>query len=882
MSKIAVIGTGYVGLTTGACFAHVGHEVVCADVDADKVARLQRGEIPILEAGLENLVREGIDGGRLSFVVGAAAAVTECEFAYLCVPTPQAPDGSADLSFIEDAAREIGPVLPSEAIVVNKSTVPVGSTRVVERALGRSDVAVVSNPEFLREGSAIHDFLHPDRIVIGAEDQAAAVRVSSLYLGITAPVIVTDPASAETIKYAANAFLATKISFINAVSAVCEAVGADIKDVALGMGYDSRIGHEFLKPGPGWGGSCFVGEETLLVRRDGAIRLVALADLFAEVERVGPTGWEALSWRPGQPAPEFLPVSRFTARPYEGDVVHVVTKMGRRVTTTVDHPFVTTDGRNDAQPQRKLGGDLTTDDWLPIAQEFPLVIDHPAVGRILDAIPAAGLTDDAVIARLDDLQVRMLRDRTGVLPSSRRHDALRSRTLRLSEMRSLRIPTLRARFATATNGTYVPDVVPFDESFWQMLGLFLAEGHIGADGDRRRVTWSFHPTGETDLVELVRAYWARFGVKVTVRRVATSMQVSISSRLLAAWFEHVLGLGRNAYDKRLPDLIWSATEADKRAILRGLWDGDGSWSLVSGGPSVVLEYGTASRALADGMVRLLGDLGVVARLKVGRTAKSTVDTYWLCISGAEQVDRALWLLPAAERAEVRGATGRQAKRIAPTGYRRLEQKHAAWARVASVERRPFRGTVYSLTVPETHTVVTSFGLVTHQCFPKDTRAMVHIAETAGYDFNLLKGVVAVNDEQLNRVAEKIVDLAGGSVEGTRIGAWGLTFKARTDDLRESPSLAVLGRLVERGAIVRGYDPSMPGPIEGIEVVDDPYAAVEGAEVLAVLTEWDEFRWLDLDKVADSMAGRNVVDARNLLDRAAFVRRGFEYRGIGRS
>jgi UDPglucose 6-dehydrogenase len=423
MSKIAVIGTGYVGLTTGACFAHVGHDVVCADIDADKVACLQRGEIPILEAGLENLVREGIDGGRLSFVIGAATAAADCEFAYLCVPTPQAPDGSADLSYIEDAAREIGPVLPSEAIVVNKSTVPVGSTRVVERALGRSDVAVVSNPEFLREGSAIHDFLHPDRIVIGAEDQAAAVRVSSLYLGITAPVIVTDPASAETIKYAANAFLATKISFINAVAAVCEAVGADIKDVALGMGYDSRIGHEFLRPGPGWGGSCF---------------------------------------------------------------------------------------------------------------------------------------------------------------------------------------------------------------------------------------------------------------------------------------------------------------------------------------------------------------------------------------------------------------------------------------------------------------------------PKDTRAMVHIAEHAGYDFNLLKGVVAVNDEQLNRVAEKIIELAGGSVDGTRIAVWGLTFKARTDDLRESPSLEVARRLVERGAIVRGYDPSLPGPLEGIEVVDDPYAAVEGADVLAVLTEWDEFRWLDLDKVADSMAERNVVDARNLLDRAAFVRRGFEYRGIGRS
>jgi UDPglucose 6-dehydrogenase len=423
MSRIAVIGTGYVGLTTGACFAHVGHDVICADVDREKVAGLQKGEVPILEAGLDSLVHEGIEGGRLSFVVGAAAAVRDCEFAYLCVPTPQGLDGSADLSYIEAAAREIGPLLPSEAIVVNKSTVPVGSTRVVERALGRSDVAVVSNPEFLREGSAIHDFLNPDRIVIGAEDQAAAVRVASLYLGITAPVIVTDPASAETIKYAANAFLATKISFINAVAAVCEAVGADIKDVALGMGYDSRIGHEFLKPGPGFGGSCF---------------------------------------------------------------------------------------------------------------------------------------------------------------------------------------------------------------------------------------------------------------------------------------------------------------------------------------------------------------------------------------------------------------------------------------------------------------------------PKDTRAMVRIAEDAGYRFGLLEGVITVNTEQFERVTQKIVEAAGGSVEGKRIGAWGLTFKARTDDLRESPALEILRRLADRGAVIRGFDPSGPGPIDGIEVVDDPYAAIEGAEVLAVLTEWDEFRWLDIDKVADLMASRKVVDARNLLDRAALARRGFEYQGIGRS
>ncbi len=266
MSRIAVIGTGYVGLTTGACFAHMGHHVICADVVPEKVERLSRGEIPILESGLPELVRSGIDGGRLSFVLGAAAAVPDAEFVYLCVPTPQSDDGSADLSYIRSAATEIAPLLMPECVVVNKSTVPVGSTRVVEEVLGRDDVTVVSNPEFMREGSAVHDFMHPDRIIIGSHDQAAAARVASLFNALRAPVIVTDPASAETIKYASNAFLAAKVSFANAVANVCEAVGADVRDVLLGMGYDKRIGFEFLKPGPGWGGSCFPKDIRALIR----------------------------------------------------------------------------------------------------------------------------------------------------------------------------------------------------------------------------------------------------------------------------------------------------------------------------------------------------------------------------------------------------------------------------------------------------------------------------------------------------------------------------------------------------------------------------------------------------------------------------------------
>ena len=422
MSRVAVVGTGYVGLTTGAYLAHLGHEVVCVDVVPEKVERLSRGEIPIFEAGLEELVREGLDGHRLSFALGAAEAVKGAEFVFLCVPTPQGEDGSADMSYVQAAAREIGPVLRSEAVVINKSTVPVGSTSVVEQTLGRDDVYVVSNPEFLREGSAVHDCLHPDRIVIGSVDHRAAIRVASLFERLEAPLIVTDPVTAEAIKYASNAFLATKVSFVNAVANLCEAVGADVRDVVLGMGYDKRIGFEFLKPGPGWGGSCF---------------------------------------------------------------------------------------------------------------------------------------------------------------------------------------------------------------------------------------------------------------------------------------------------------------------------------------------------------------------------------------------------------------------------------------------------------------------------PKDTRALIRIGDEAGYDFSLLRGVVAVNEQQYERVVAKVERLAGGSVDGATVAAWGLTFKARTDDTRESPALAVIERLEQRGATVRAYDPAAPPGLPGVTRVADPYAACEGASVLVVLTEWDDFRWLDLDKVRGLMAAPRIVDARNLLDPAVARRKGFVYEGMGR-
>jgi UDPglucose 6-dehydrogenase len=269
--SVSVIGTGYVGLTTGACLASLGHRVVCADVDEVKIERLRNGEVGILEPGLAELVTEGLAAGRLSFVVGAGNAVSDAEVVFLCVPTPMGVGGVADLAAVETVAAEVRDLLPPGCVVVNKSTVPVGTAARTAELLGRDDVSVVSNPEFLREGSAVHDFLNPDRIVVGSDAQDAAERVAALYARLGAPTVLTDAASAELVKYAANCFLAMKLSYVNAMAELCERLGADITDVTEGIGYDRRIGQAFLSPGPGWGGSCLPKDtHALLQVADGA------------------------------------------------------------------------------------------------------------------------------------------------------------------------------------------------------------------------------------------------------------------------------------------------------------------------------------------------------------------------------------------------------------------------------------------------------------------------------------------------------------------------------------------------------------------------------------------------------------------------------------
>jgi UDPglucose 6-dehydrogenase len=262
MKQICVVGVGYVGLVTGACFSDLGNRVVALDVDPERVANLKKGIMPIYEPGLEELVRRNVNAGRLSFTTDYAEALEGCEFAFIAVGTPSGVNGEADLQYVAAAATSIAKNMQAPLIIINKSTVPIGTgdwvADIVKRELPQPiDFAVVSCPEFLREGSAIGDFMQPHRNVIGSFDLDAANKVAQLHLPLRAPIVITDLRTAEMIKYASNAFLATKISFINEIAEICEAYGADVKEVAAGMGYDARIGRHFLDAGLGWGGSCF-------------------------------------------------------------------------------------------------------------------------------------------------------------------------------------------------------------------------------------------------------------------------------------------------------------------------------------------------------------------------------------------------------------------------------------------------------------------------------------------------------------------------------------------------------------------------------------------------------------------------------------------------
>ncbi len=898
---IGVIGTGYVGLVTAAGFAHLGSDVYCIDIDADKIARLKAGEIPIYEPGLAEMVADNRE--RLHFSTDIAEALDHARLLFIAVGTPPTYSGDADLSAVHAVVHAI-PASDRHALVM-KSTVPGGTGAAIKRVLaeeGKSGLSYVSCPEFLKEGSAIKDFLHPDRVVVGDDGDWAGDAVVELYEPLEAPLVRTDIASAEMVKLASNAFLATKISFINEIANVCEETGADVIEVARGMGLDDRIGHKFLQAGIGFGGSCLIGEETVLVRLRGRTTLMSFERLWRRMEDEGcesadgvlePEELEVLSWIPGGAEPQFMPVMCLTRRDYEGDIVELRTKMGRRIRCTPDHPWIVRALDDGGEPELLPAALVGTDDWVPLAQGRYEHCDAAALAPMFGAVEAAHLHPSKVIVRLGAeraaaLAARPMEERREVFAGSaaaRSGEVKRTGAVRLDEAGRAGLDLRGTSLATASNGVSVPAQITLDEAFWRVAGLYLAEGCTTfMDRNSARILWSFHPEREQHLVDEVVAFWLRQGVAARSWRSATARVVCVQSRLLAAWWTQVLGMGRTSYEQRLPDLVWDRPERDKWALLSGLWEGDGSWSLVNGGPSVILEMGTVSAELADGVLRLLGDLGIVASQRIGRVAKSTQDTHWLRISAADQVERAMALVPERDRDGVRCSIARQAKRIAPTGYRWLDDDGPAWVRIVGRERRPFSGSVYSMEVPGVHTFVASHGLISSNCFPKDVNALKQLAGNSGYHFQLLNAVIEVNELQKRRVISKLQKHLG-SLVGKTITLLGLAFKPNTDDMREASSLVLSARLQADGAKVRVFDPVAEEEarhlIRGVHFASDAMDAIAGADAVVLVTEWDEFITLDWPAVAEAMAGRLVLDGRNALDREAIAAAGLTYEGIGR-
>ncbi len=915
-APIGVIGTGYVGLVTAAGFAELGSEVYCVDIDAEKIERLRRGEVPIYEPGLEQLLVNNKE--RLHFSTDLGEALEHARLLFVAVGTPPTYSGDADLSAVHAVVDAI-PVSDRHALVM-KSTVPCGTGAAIRRGFrerGKDGLRYVSCPEFLKEGSAVEDFLHPDRVVVGDEGDWAGDAVVELYAPLEAPLVRTDIASAEMVKLASNAFLATKISFINEIANVCEETGADVVEVARGMGLDDRIGPKFLQAGIGFGGSCFAPEETVLARRHGRTTLLTFEQLWDELQRdapridsvealrafgagsttevLEPEGLEVLSWVRGEETVRFLPVMATTRRSYDGEMLEVRTKMGRRVRTTTDHPWIVGDGESQ-ETSVKLAFELTDRDWVPVGGMRDECRERTGVRYPLDsAMETAGLTSDEILVRppreeVDKLIRRPIDERRLVFTNprgaaARTGDVRRSGTLRLDEAVRADIRWREGTLGTAKNGSFVASNITMDHAFWRVVGLYLAEGNASFD-DRNtaKVFWSFHPTKEQHLVDEVAAFWLRHGVVARTRRAPTSHQVVVQSRLIGAFWNGVLGMGGNGYEQRLPDLIWDFPAAEKWALLSGLWEGDGSWSLVNGGPSVILEMGTISDELADGVLRLLGDLGVVASRRVGRTSKSTKDTHWIRISGAEQVERSIELVPERDRPGVLAAIARQRKRIAPTGYRRIGEG-PSWVRIADIRREHHSGHVYSLEVPYSHTVVASGGVTTSNCFPKDVDALKQLAGNSGYHFQLLTAVIEVNELQKRRVIGKLHKHLGGLV-GMRVALLGLAFKPNTDDMREASSLVLSARLNADGATVTACDPVAEEQarklVSGIAFADSPLQAVRDADAVVLVTEWPEFIDLDWNAVAQAMRGTLVIDGRNALDAQAIRGAGLVYEGIGRS
>jgi UDPglucose 6-dehydrogenase len=917
MKRICVVGTGYVGLVTGACFAKLGNDVTCLDVDKKKIDQLRKGEMPIHEPELEPLIKHNVQAGRLHFSMDYAEAVAGADFIFIAVGTPTLPESdAADMQYVESAARSIAKHLTGPAIIVHKSTMPVGSGDLVMNIMreyvkiGAVNVAVVSNPEFLREGSAVNDFMKPDRVVLGSSEPVAARKVAELYLPLRAPIVITDLNTAEMIKYASNAFLAAKISFINEMARICERLGADITEVAAGMGYDKRIGRPFLDAGLGYGGSCFEADETVFALNSPNVAAERMDTLFETggavfkgdvVEVVQPANKRVLAFdlESGQPA--LAEVKALTRRPYSGAMVTVRTTMGRSMRVTADHPVVV-HRENDfaiVPAARVAPGDL-----LMALTALPEV-EQAQTLNLIDLLRGTALEADVYVTPDDDSFNAQYAQFAHLIPADtlaypheiKRHNRMSLRLFRtLSEAGALDVPTEKLRLCTAKGAaTMLRAIIPVDADLLRLCGYYLAEGYISreagrANAVRERVGFCFHEN-ETEYTDDVRRILSRWGMKFIERRATRAVTTIVSSRVFAWLLRDILQCGVRSEDKALPRLAFNVSPALRHEVVRGAFSGDGSVTTVQNGANLMLEYATVSKSLADGMALLLQTLGVVPSIRSRMMNKSKRVASILRVSGYEQIEALKDVFGGKRLAQIEALLAGYQRRIQQRGFTR----YGAYAtlQVREVVTEEVDTTVYSMETT-TGTLIASSGIISHNCFPKDVKALAYMAAEAGLHPELLKTVMKINEDQRRLVIDKLKrELGGeGSLRGKTIAMLGLAFKANTDDMRDAPSVDIVTWLLEAGvAEVRAFDPvamktaGAVMPEQGVIYCADEYEAATGADGVLIITEWEQFRQLDLMRLRDLMTpcdgGAVLIDGRNLFDAEEMKRLGFRYEGIGR-
>ncbi len=899
---VSIVGSGYVGTTVAACLADLGHEVTNVDIDEDIVAAINDGESPIHEPGLDDLVAE--HAGENLRATTDYDAVRETDVTFLALPTPSEDDGAIDLAYMEAGAASLGEALAEKAgdhLVVVKSTVVPGSTEeviapAIEETSGKTageGFHVAMNPEFLRMGTAVADFLDPQKIVFGAREAAAYDTLGDVFAPLVAEsdaaVVETGIREAEMIKYANNGFLASKVSLINDIGNICKEFDVDAYEVADAIALDDRIGGKFLRSGLGWGGSCLTGDQRVMAKDEEGTKLLTLAEFFDRYVDDGGVADVSVLSCDEHGTFEFKSVQAATRRPYDDDLYTVRTKMNKEVTVTRDHPMVTIERGG---PVVREAETLSPGDKIPVQTSLP----EDPVGMIdlLELVASSDRFDNSSVylkpsfelETIDEEFREVLAEYNRQFSYSKLHDLVRSNYLPLDVFLEYEdeLPFDRrdlSLYTTCGGGqTYVPAIIEADEEFWRYIGYYLSEGHVNEDNSargsnvRKRVFLSFHPSDEPEYVSEVESYYERLGIRYRTETQETATQIEVSSRVFAYLLEW-LGCGTGSYSASVPDLAFQEPPEHRKALLSGLFRGDGYIEYTNHSNAVVYDYGSVSEELIQGMQFLLHSLGIVPSYKTSQSRKSTQPAHFLRVSSKRQIALLQEMFLPEEQANIQERLDAYDRDIKPTGH--ADGGTHTTVKVKEISVEASSDEVYSLEVEDNHTFVTTDGLVVHNCFPKDTNAIIAAAREAGYEPPVLEAAVEVNDLQPERLLSLLDERA--DVAGERVAVLGLSFKPGTDDVRKTRAVPVIEGLQERGADVVAYDPVATESFDEhypdieVEYADSATEALDGARAAVAVTDWDEFAALDSE--FEAMAEPLVLDGRHIIER----RDGIEYVGL---